>query len=52
MFPGDRIMYPMLQAATFFDFILIIATGVQTGFLGMCIGFIVSRSSGGLREQR
>ena len=45
VFPGDRIMYPMLSAATFFDVVLILATGLQTGFLGTCIGLILTRRS-------
>jgi hypothetical protein len=45
VFPGDRIMYPMLSAATFFDVVLILATGLQTGFLGTCIGFVLTRRS-------
>ena len=45
VFPGDRIMYPMLSIGTFFDVALILATGLQTGFLGTCIGLILTRRS-------
>ena len=45
VFPGDRIMYPMLSIGTFFDVVLILATGLQTGFLGTCIGLILTRRS-------
>ena len=43
VFPGDRIAYPMLNSATFFDVVLILATGLQTGLLGACIGLILNR---------
>ena len=33
----------MLNSATFFDVVLILATGLQTGFLGACIGLILNR---------
>jgi hypothetical protein len=45
VFPGDRIMYRMFSAAMFFDVALILATGLQTGFLGACIGFVLTRRS-------
>ena len=43
VFPGERIAYKMLDSATFFDAVLILATGLQTGFLGACIGLILNR---------
>jgi hypothetical protein len=48
VFTGDRIMYPGLSAATFFDIVLILATGLQTGFLGACISLILSRKIPGV----
>ncbi len=45
VFPGDRITYPMLNSATFFDVVLILVTGLQTGFLGALIGLILNHKS-------
>jgi len=45
VFPGDRIAYPMLNSATFFDVVLILVTGLQTGFLGALIGLILNHRS-------
>ena len=42
VFPGDRVAYPMINSATFFNVALILATGLQTGFLGACIGLILN----------
>ena len=45
VFPGDRISYPMLNSATFFDLVLILATGLQTSVLGLLIGLILDHRS-------
>jgi hypothetical protein len=45
VFPGDRIAYPMLNSAPFFDVVLILVTGAQTGFLGAFIGLILNHKS-------
>ena len=43
VFRGDRTMYAMVSASTFFDVVLILVTGLQTAFLGACIGLILNR---------
>jgi hypothetical protein len=43
VFPGERIAYPMLNSATFFDVVLILVTGLQTGFLVAFVGLILNR---------
>lgn len=45
VFPGDRIAYPMINLATFYEVVLILVTGLQTGFIGACIGLILNRKS-------
>jgi hypothetical protein len=45
VFPGDRIAYPMLNSATFFDVVLTLVTGLQTGFLGALVGLILNHKS-------
>ncbi len=42
VFPGDRIVYPGMTAATFFDIVLILVMGLQTALLGMCISLILN----------
>ena len=41
VFPGDRIAYQILSAATFFDIVLILVTGLQTAGLGACFSLIL-----------
>jgi hypothetical protein len=36
-------MYRTVSAATFFDLILVLATGVQAGVLGACTAFLLKR---------
>ena len=45
VFPGDRISYPIISAPVFFDVVLVLATGLQTALIGVCISFIPSRRS-------
>lgn len=40
VFSGGRTMYGGLSSATFFEFVLILATGLQTAFIGACGSFI------------
>ena len=51
-FPGDRV-YRGVGIAVFFDTALVAATGLQGGFLGLCVGLFLGRSRGeGERRNR
>lgn len=45
VFPGDRIAYGPLTAATFFNFVLVLVTSLQTGVVGACVGLILDHAS-------
>ena len=43
VFPGDRIAYGTFRAATFFDIVLVLATGIQAAFLGAAASLLLRR---------
>jgi hypothetical protein len=43
-FPGDRVQR-IVSMPTFFDVVLILVTGLQFGFLGLCAGLLMKRRS-------
>lgn len=43
LFPGDRI-HRGVSIATFFDIVLVLVTGLQCAFLGLCAGLLLGRT--------
>jgi hypothetical protein len=41
-FHGDRIAYRWISAPTFFDMVLVLVSGLQTGLIGACIGGLLA----------
>ena len=42
VFPGDRISYPIINISEFFNIVLVLTAGLQTGLIGAVIGVILS----------